>query len=141
MSGTHRDPEIAARQHGKQVKQAADDAAGLTMSEWLTRRAKAHTVIVTFPDDEGDRSIEMQIPSWGHTCELTQMESMMATTKGHNRIAEIMNELCQTPSLDLKFWKSGAIGLIDMRHLIEGLTSESLKSAQQTQAVQSFRSD
>jgi len=134
-------PELLQRHRGRQVKKAAEDAAGLTIAERLTRRAKAQTVMITLPDDDEDIIIEMQVPSWGHTCELTQMESLMATPKGHIHIAEIMDDLCQNPELDLAFWKSGAIGLIDMRLLIEGLTSESLKYAKQRAATQSFRND
>lgn len=139
---TKNDPELTKRIKDRDDKKASEKDAGLSMAEWLTRRAKANTITVVFPDDGGeDRSIEMQIPSWGTVCELTQMESMMSTKKGHLRIAEIMSDLCQTPGLDLNFWKSGAIGLIDMRHLIEGLTSESLKSTQKVIETQSFRKD
>lgn len=135
------DPGIAERRQGRQVKKAAEDAAGLTIADRLTRRAQEQSIAVTLPDDNGDIVIEMQIPSWGAVCELTQMESMMATRKGHIRIAEIMDDLCQTPGLDIEFWKSGAIGLLDMRLLIEGLTSESLKSTQRVKEAQTFRND
>ena len=128
------------KRHEHLAEKAAEDAAGLTIAERLTRRAKAQTVMITLPDDE-DIIIEMQVPSWGHTCELTQMETLMATKKGHDRIAGIMDDLCRTPGLNLAFWKSGAIGLVDMRLLIEGLTSESLKYAKQRAAAQSFRKD
>lgn len=142
MTGTQRDPEITARIQKRQVTQEAETASGLTIAERLTRRAKAQTVTVTLlPDEDGEIPVDMQIPSWGLTCELTQMESMMATRKGHLRIAEIMSALCQTPGLDIEFWKSGAIGLTDMRHLIEGLTSESLKLTQRAQEARSFRND
>jgi len=131
--------DIAERKADRIEKKAAEDAAGLTIAERLTRRAKAQTVMVTIPDDVGDILIEMQIPSWGVVCELTQMETMMASHEGHLRIAEIMSDLCRTPGLDKDFWISGAIGLLDMRLLIEGLTSESIKSVQHVQAAQSFR--
>ena len=136
------DPELLARRKARQDGDAAEDAAGLTIAERLTRRAKAQIVSVSLlPDDDGELIIDMHVPSWGQTCELTQMESLMETPKGHKQIAEIMNDLCQTPELDLKFWKSGAIGLSDMRALIEGLTAEYLKSAQNMQEVVSFRAD
>ncbi|RLD18803.1 MAG: hypothetical protein DRI69_09660 [Bacteroidetes bacterium] len=138
---TSDDPELNKRIREREANEAAEVEAGLSMAEWLTRRAKLQTILITFPDDTGDRVIEMQIPSWGAVCELTQMEAMMSTKKGHLRIAEILNDLCMTPSLDLAFWKSGAIGLIDMRHLIEGLTSESLKSTQKVIESQTFRKD
>jgi hypothetical protein len=65
------------------------------------------------------------------------MEAMMETPEGHARIAEILGDLCQTEGLDNKFWESGQIGLIDMRLVIEGLTTE---SAQRVNQVRSFRS-
>jgi hypothetical protein len=56
---------------------------------------------------------------------------------GRERMATIMTELSLDPSLDHDFWKNGTIGLVDMRLLIEGLTSAALKRIQE---VQSFRS-
>lgn len=133
----HDDPDIAERRRGRQVKQAAEDAAGLTIAERLTRRAKAQNITITIPDDAGDLLIDMQIPTWKDVCELTQMEAMMETLEGQARIAEILGDLCQTDGLDNEFWKSGQIGLIDMRLVIEGLTTE---SAQRVNQVRSFRS-
>lgn len=136
------DPNIAKRKQGRQVKKAAEDAAGLTIAERLTRRAKAKVVsIQLLADEDGDLTIDMHLPSWGYTCELAQMETLMTTKKGHNRIAEIMDDLCQTQGIDIAFWKSGMIGISDMRALLEGLTSESIKATQRVKEAQTFRED
>jgi hypothetical protein len=131
------DPDIAQRKTERTAREAADDAAARTIADRLTNRAKTQTVNVTMQDDAGDFEIPMQIPSWGLTCELTQIEAMMVDEAGRERMATIMTELSLDPSLDHEFWKNGTIGLVDMRLLIEGLTSAALKRIQE---VQSFRS-
>lgn len=137
MAETIDNPELSRRHRGRQETMAAEDAAGLTIAERLTRRAKAQNITITIPDDDGDLLIDMQIPAWKDVCELTQMEAMMETPEGQARIAEILGDLCQTDGLDNEFWESGQIGLIDMRLVIEGLTSESVQRVNQ---VRSFRS-
>ena len=57
------DPKIAERRHGRQVKKAAEDAAGLTIAERLTRRAKEQTVSLELSDHEGDFWITMRQPT------------------------------------------------------------------------------
>lgn len=136
------DQELTERRNTRKEMKAAEDAAGLSIADRLTHRTESRVVVVALPDDEyGEISIEMQIPSWGQTCELTQMESLMATPEGHKRIAEIMNDLCRTPGLDLEFWSSGVTSLLDMRLLLEGLTIEATKTAQHREDIRSFRKD
>lgn len=136
------DAEITERKHKRHAKESAEAVIGLSIADRLTRRAKAQIVTVALPaDEDGVIQIKMQLPSWGLTCELAQMETLMGTPEGYLRIADVMNELCQTPGLDIEFWKSGVIGLADMRQLLEGLTSESVKLAQRVNEAQSFRED
>lgn len=137
MAETIDNPELSRRHHGRLVKKEAEAAAGLTIADRLTLRAGEQSISITLPDDAGDIIIDMQIPTWKDVCELTQMEKMMETPEGHARIAEILGDLCQTDGLDHEFWESGQIGLIDMRLVIEGLTSESVQRVNQ---VRSFRS-
>jgi hypothetical protein len=87
-------------------------------------------------DENGDFDIPMHLPTWGETCELTQIETMMVDMKGRKHMATIMDDLCVDPSLNYDFWLNGSIGLVDMRLLIEGLTTAATK---RTKEVQSFR--
>jgi hypothetical protein len=130
------------------VEKAAENAVGLTIAERLTRRAKANTTVIQLlPDAEGDIFVEMHLPTWDDTCELTQIDVMMTTKSGRMKLAKVMHGLCATDELDLAFlafWKSGAIGLVDMRLIVEGLlaaAAAAIKSTEEVQKAQTFRKD
>ena len=134
MSGD--DLGIDARKKARKAKEVAEVSTGLTIAARLTNNAKLQTVDVKMQDDNGDFNIPMHLPSWGETCELTQIETMMVNMKGRKRLAELMEGLCVDPSLDYNFWFGGSIGLIDMRLLIEGLTTA---ATERIKEVKSFR--
>ena len=130
------DSEIGARMLARKVKEEAEVSTGLTIAARLTNNAKLQTVDIKMKDGAGDFNIPMHLPSWGETCELTQIETMMVNMKGRKRMAELMEGLCVDPSLDYNFWLDGSIGLIDMRLLIEGLTTA---ASERIKEVKSFR--
>jgi len=132
------DPQIKKRRQERQEKQAADNAAAATIADRLTNRAKTQIVNVPMQDEAGDFNIPMHIPSVGDTYDLTQFEDMMQDQEGRERMATMMTDLSVDPSMDYNFWLNGSIGLLDLRLLIEGLTSASL---QRMKEVKSFRKE
>lgn len=137
MSGKD-DPTIEKRRQQRQQKKAVENAAAATIADRLTNRAKTQTVNVPMQDDAGDLNIPMHIPSVGDTYDLTQFEDMMQDQEGRERMATMMTDLSVDPSMDYDFWLNGSIGLLDLRLLIEGLTSASL---QRMKEVKSFRKE
>ena len=133
---TQDDPEIGKRKTARKTKEAAETAAGLTIADRLINRAKLQIVDILMRDETGDFDIPMHLPSWGETCELTQIETMMVDMKGRKHMATLMGSLSVDPSLDYDFWLNGSIGIVDMRLLIEGLTEA---TQQRIKEVKSFR--
>ena len=130
------DPEIGKRKTARKTKEAAETAAGLTIADRLINRAKLQIVDIPMRDETGDFNIPMHLPSWGETCELTQIETMMIDMKGRKHMATLMDSLSADPSLNYDFWLNGSIGIVDMRLLIEGLTKA---TQQRITEVKSFR--
>ena len=130
------DPDITERKTARKVKEAAEVAVGLTIADRLTNRAKLQIVDIPMKDETGDFNIPMHLPSWGETCELTQIETMMIDMKGRKHMATLMDNLSADPSLNYDFWLNGSIGIVDMRLLIEGLTKA---TQQRIKEVKSFR--
>ena len=132
------DPEIKKRKQQRKEKQAVENAAAATIADKLTNRAKTQIVDVPMQDEAGNFDIPMHIPSMGDTYDLTQFENMMQDQEGRERMATMMTDLSVDPSMDYNFWLNGSIGLLDLRLLIEGLTSASL---QRMKEVKSFRKE
>ena len=130
------DPEIGKRKTERKTKEAAKTAAGLTIADRLINRARLQVVDIPMRDETGDFVIPMHLPSWGETCELTQIETMMIDMKGRKHMATLMDNLSADPSLNHDFWLNGSIGIVDMRLLIEGLTKA---TQQRIKEVKSFR--
>ena len=130
------DPEIGKRKTARKTKEAAEAAAGLTIADRLINRAESQIVNIPMQDETGDFVIPMHLPTWGETCELTQIETMMVDMKGRKHMATLMDSLSADPSLNYDFWLNGSIGIVDMRLLIEGLTEV---TQQRIKEVKSFR--
>lgn len=133
---TRDDPEIGKRKTARKTKEAAEAAAGLTIADRLINRARLQIVDIPMRDETGDFNIPMHLPSWGETCELTQIETMMIDVEGRKRMATLMDNLSADPSLNYDFWLNGSIGIVDMRLLIEGLTTA---TTERIKEVKSFR--
>jgi hypothetical protein len=130
------DGGITERKQARTTKQAAENAAAATIADRLTNRAKTQIVNVTMQDEAGNFNIPMQVPSVGVTYELAQFEELMKDEDGRVKMATMMADLSTDPSMDYDFWYSGTIGLVDLRLLIEGLTTAALKRMEE---VRSFR--
>ena len=130
------DGGITKRKADRTAKQAAENAAAATIADRLTNRAKTQIVNVTMQDEAGNFNIPMQVPSVGVTYELAQFEELMKDEEGRVKMATMMADLSTDPSMDYDFWYNGSIGLVDLRLLIEGLTTAALKRMEE---VRSFR--
>lgn len=130
------DGGITKRKNARTTKQAAENAAAATIADRLTNRAKTQIVNVTMQDEAGNFNIPMQVPSVGVTYELAQFEELMKDEEGRVKMATMMADLSTDPSMDYDFWYNGSIGLVDLRLLIEGLTTAALKRMEE---VRSFR--
>ena len=136
------DPKIAERKRGRQVKQAAENAAGLTIAERLTRRAKEQTVELTLEDEGGEFGIEMRQPT------RAEMETLQKTrdalkdegtqNEANKHLCTMLEDLCLDDSLDYQFWMAGDYDMIDLIDIVDRLF-ESL--VVRVKAAQTFRSD
>ena len=137
---TQDDPKIAERKRGRQVKQAAEDAAGLTIAERLTRRAKAQTVELTLEDEGGEFGIEMRQPTRAEMDELQRMQLAIqeegTQDEANKRLCMMLKDLCLDDSLNYQFWLAGDYDMIDMIDIINKLF-ESL--VVRVKAAQTFR--
>jgi hypothetical protein len=109
---------ISQKRRQKKAEKAAEDAAGLTIAERLTRRAKEQTVSLKLSDHEGDFWITMRQP--------TRAEM------------DALQKLCLDGSLDYGFWMTGNYSMSDLIEIVQKLF-ESLVA--QVNAAQSFRSN
>ena len=67
---------------------------------------------------------------------MKKFEELMKDEAGRVKMATMMSDLSTDPSMDYDFWYNGSIGLVDLRLLIEGLTTAALKRMEE---VKSFR--
>jgi hypothetical protein len=136
------DPKIAERKRGRQVKKAAEDAAGLTIAERLTRRAKAQTVELTLEDEGGEFGIEMRQPTRAEMDDLQKMRAAIqeegTQDEANERLCMILDDLCIDSSLDFEFWIAGNYDMIDMIDIVNKLF-ESL--VVRVKEAQTFRED
>lgn len=136
------DPKIAERRHGRQVKKAAENAAGLTIAERLTRRAKAQTVELLLEDEGGEFTIVMRQPTRAEMDELQRMQLAIqeegTQDEANDRLCVLLDQLCIDGSLDYQFWMDGNYGMGDLIAIVQKLF-ESL--VVQVKAAQTFRSD
>jgi len=131
------DPGIAERRRGRQVKQAAENAVGLTIAERLTRRAKAKTVELPMNDEDGDFAIVMQQPTRVEMDDLRVMQIAIQNEStqdaANDQLCVILESLCIDDSLDYEFWMAGNYDMIDLidivNKLFESLTTR-VKEAQ-----------
>ena len=134
------DPKIAERKRGRQVKQVAENAAGLTIADRLTRRAKAQTVELSLKDEGGDFSISMRQPTRAEMEYLQKTRDEMTVEskqdEANERLSTKLGDLCIDDSLDYDFWMAGNYDMIDLMDLVDKLF-ESL--VERVKAAQSFR--
>jgi len=136
------DPKIAGRKHERQVKQAVETAAGLTIAERLTRRAKAQTTELALNDEGGEFIISMRQPTRAEMEELQRTRDELKTEgtqdEANKRLSTMLGDLCTDTSLDYEFWMDGNYGMTDLIDIVDKLF-ESI--VERVKAAQSFRKD
>ena len=137
---TVEDPEIAKRKGKRIAKKAAEDAAGLTIADRLTRRAKAQTVSLDLKDDDGEFSIVMRQPTRAEMDELNRLQEAIkeesTQDEANDRLCIMLDQLCIDGSLDYQFWMDGNYSMGDLIAIVQKLF-ESL--VERVKAAQSFR--
>jgi HAMP domain-containing protein len=137
------DPKIAERKRGRQVKKAAEDAAGLTVAERLTRRAMAQTVELTLEDEGGKFIIKMRQPTRAgmEALQKAQIELQIEETQeaANEQICKILDQVCIDGSLDYAYWIHGDYNMIDLSEIIDTLFESIVKRAKAAKAAKSFR--
>ena len=137
---TVEDPEIAKRKGKRIKKKVAEDAAGLTIADRLTRRAKAQTVRLEMQDEDGDFAIVMQQPTRAEMDDLQKMQLAIqkegTQEEANERLCVMLAHLCVAPSLDYQFWMAGDYSMEDLIAIVQKLF-ESL--VERVKAAQSFR--
>lgn len=133
---------IADRKQDRQEKKAAETAAGLTIAERLTRRAKVQTVRLEMQDEDGDFAIVMQQPTRAEMDNLQKMQIAIqeegTQDEANEQLCTMLAHLCVAPSLDYAFWMTGNYSMTDLIAIVQKLF-ESL--VVQVKAAQSFRKD
>ena len=134
------DPEIAKRKGKRIEKKAAEDAAGLTIADRLTRRAKAQTVELTLKDDGGEFIIAMRQPTRAEMEELNRLQEAIEEEGTYDeanvRLSEMLGHLCLDESLTPLYWMAGDYDMGDLIAIVQKLF-ESL--VERVKAAQSFR--
>ena len=136
------DPRIAERRHGRQVKQATETAAGFTIADRLTRRAKAKTVELPMNDEDGDFAIVMQQPTRAEMDDLRLMQLAIqdksTQDEANDRMCAMLESLCIDDSLDYAYWMAGNYDMIDMIDIVNKLFESLIVRVKE---AQSFRRD
>jgi len=137
---TKDDPALEERVHDADVKKAAESAAGLTIAERLTRRAKAQTVELPMQDEDGDFAIVLRQPTRAQMDELQKMQIAIQNEgtqdDANDKLCVLLDHLCIDGSLDYQYWMDGNYSMNDMIEIIQKLF-ESL--VERVKAAQSFR--
>lgn len=134
--------DISRRHQERQAKKAAENAAGLTIAERLTRRAKAIVVELRMYDEDGDFSIVMRQPTRAEMEELQRIQAGIqdetAQDDANERMCEVLGDLCLDDSLDTEFWRDGNYSMIDLFAVVQKLFEVLVE---QVKSAQTFRND
>ena len=162
---TEDDPGITKRQKTRDVKKAAENAAGLTTAEKLTRASKEETANVPITYSGGDFDIEVQLAMVSERQAIQNLSRTFKrlsksvagdlTKQAENKlvkqleltgkkIAEMLATHTIDESLDFDFWmrEDFSPDIFNKIFLaILGLTEEQVQKAQEVVEAQSFRQD
>lgn len=142
------DPKIAERRQKRQVKKAAEDAAGLTIAERLTRASKDDRINISMTDEDGEFVLEMREPLSSERIKLRNTvigfegRSAQDQEKAESEFAELLADFCVDESLNVDFWINGDYTPSKMKQIIVELMGTSEKQIQKAKEIieaQSFR--
>lgn len=134
------DPEIGKRKTARKTKEAAEAAAGLTIADRLTRRARTQTVDLLFEDEDGEFTIVLKAPTRKELdvlivlqLDLQKLDMQEAASEA---LFHMLDDLSIDESLDYAYWKEGDYSMDDFIQIFAKLFTA---IADQVQEVQTFR--
>ena len=139
---------ISEKRREKMAKKAAEDAAGLSIAERLTRASKSDRIRIPLKDADGEFFIEMREPLSSERVTLREAvtgfegRSIKEQEKAETTFAELLADFCIDESLNVAFWKHGDYTPSKLQRivlLLLGLSADQMKAAQEVLEAQSFR--
>ena len=128
------------RTQERQDRIETETAAGLTIADRLTRRAKAQTVELAMSDEDGEFKIIMRQPTRAEMEEMQRMQELITQEdtydEANDTLCGTLSDLCLDDSLDYEFWQNGNYSMSDLMDVVNKLF-ESI--AVRVKAAQSFR--
>lgn len=147
---TKNDPEIAKRVQKRQVKKAAENVAGLTTAEKLTRASKEEVVEAPITYSDGDFMVEVRIALVSEQQHIQKLKKQVqdGLIGGDDiletGLAELFAEHTLDESLDVEFWLQADISPTIYQNILYAileLTEDKVRKAQEIIEAQSFRKD
>lgn len=119
------DPELVKRVADRKEQEAAETAAGLTVAERLTRRAKNKTIDLPLSDEDGDYIIAMRQPTRRELDELLQYQEAIQKPAEHDAankgMCDMLADLCIDSSLNSEYWMRGDYNIDDLVLIVQKL--------------------
>ena len=129
---------------------AAENAAGLTVAERLTRASKRDIIPIPLEDEDGIFVLEMREPLISERKTIqTMMNRVKGTTikqqeKTEKNLVKLLAKHSVDPSLDEAFWMRSEYTPSKFQHILLsllGLTEDRIKEAKEIIEAKSFRKD
>ena len=134
------DPEIGKRKTARKIKEAAETAAGLTIADRLTRRARTQTVELPYKDEDGEFSIVLRTPTRKELDMLlviqTNLQKVDTQDAAGEKLCYMLDDLAIDSSLNYAYWKEGDYSMDDFIQIFAKIYTA---IADQVQEVQTFR--
>ena len=144
------DPGIAKRRKTRQVKKAAEDAAGLTIAERLTRASKEETAKVPISYSGGNFDVEVRLAMVSEQQAIRQLSKttsgnvLKQAEKAEKELVELFASHSIDESLDFDFWMRADFSpdlFQRILYAILGLSEDQVRKAQEITDAKSFRED
>lgn len=130
------------RKTARKTKEAEETAAGRTIADRLTRRARTQTVDLSFEDEDGEFTIVLRTPTRKELDILIVLQGNLQTVDTQDAASKelyrMLDDLTIDPSLDYAYWKEGNYSMDDFIQIFSKLFAA---IANQLQEVQTFRED
>lgn len=137
---TQDDPNITKRKTARKSKEAAETAAGLTIADRLTRRARTQTVELSYEDEDGEFSVVLRTPTRKELDMLliiqTNLQKVGTQDAAGEKLCHMLDDLAIDSSLNYAYWKEGDYSMDDFIQIFAKIYTA---IADQVQEVQTFR--
>ena len=141
---------ISEKRRDKMATKAAENAAGLTTADKLTRASKEETAKVPIKYSEGDFDIEVRLAMVSEQDAIKRMikkvtpedPSVASEDQIDQEMAEMLARHSIDESLDVEFWALSNFSpgiFLRVFYAILGVSEEKVQAAQEVLEAQSFR--